>query len=763
MQIFAFNPFIYVIPKHPAGHSTITRIPMLNSNQLREGLRNHDSKKITLAFGICNCGDEEIARKFVTLIKQSSCLTIQIKDAAQEKRRDELIQFCRELLKTCPNPKIIQDFEHHVADAAIVEFGYREIFDLLKISEISKHTPAKQAWGMIRRAQDEFDYIKRQIAEAIRKHRTEKGTVFDPQQLTITSEEGTRVRPDALTHAITKNVGDTLITLGYIHKWFEKGSGVIIIPPEETVDDSISFQAGVFTLAACQWRRLEDAWDRSRFFGARFRREGKVIPFNDGVERNANFIVLSPATEIELLDRIATQRLTQAYFQRQMDFYPNDDKKASPGNEPLNATSYISTAEEIACGMLRDSYHLPIDDENVKVEGLSVRALLRGYAYYEKIARSPSGESILSCIRFSEAELLKGLCSVGLSNEQATKFIYLTTFGRKVSDLFDAPLIKVRDGSYCFFSAAFHAPVLSAIALSRIACINRQRDDAGELVNDNVFEDKGRRFESRTKGLLTRHGIQTHGFKYTINGVEYDCDAAALVEETLYIFECKNRSLPMGHLPSLYYFSLTLKEAENQVRRIAKQLGDNPHILQQHFGPSAKWKRIVPVVLNALPWSSGLSNGVYTYDASALVHFLEVGAINLIFVHKDGDDTQKNGLKYPLRHESTPTAQELEEQLSYPVQLKLNLLGREQVSKPLQATPNTVFVFPEWSQQPVTVKEQMIALGTSPKMAEKIENQMIAKKKGAQGGMGAATEDKAGRNDPCPCGSGKKYKKCCLT
>lgn len=23
--------------------------------------------------------------------------------------------------------------------------------------------------------------------------------------------------------------------------------------------------------------------------------------------------------------------------------------------------------------------------------------------------------------------------------------------------------------------------------------------------------------------------------------------------------------------------------------------------------------------------------------------------------------------------------------------------------------------------------------------------------------------DKAGRNDPCPCGSGKKYKNCCLT
>jgi len=24
------------------------------------------------------------------------------------------------------------------------------------------------------------------------------------------------------------------------------------------------------------------------------------------------------------------------------------------------------------------------------------------------------------------------------------------------------------------------------------------------------------------------------------------------------------------------------------------------------------------------------------------------------------------------------------------------------------------------------------------------------------------TEDKPGRNDPCPCGSGKKFKRCCL-
>jgi uncharacterized protein YecA (UPF0149 family) len=37
-----------------------------------------------------------------------------------------------------------------------------------------------------------------------------------------------------------------------------------------------------------------------------------------------------------------------------------------------------------------------------------------------------------------------------------------------------------------------------------------------------------------------------------------------------------------------------------------------------------------------------------------------------------------------------------------------------------------------------------------PKMSKDIDfNQMVKKRK------------KIGRNDPCPCGSGKKYKKCC--
>jgi hypothetical protein len=42
-------------------------------------------------------------------------------------------------------------------------------------------------------------------------------------------------------------------------------------------------------------------------------------------------------------------------------------------------------------------------------------------------------------------------------------------------------------------------------------------------------------------------------------------------------------------------------------------------------------------------------------------------------------------------------------------------------------------------------------------LAERVERLRLARL------AGAASESKIGRNDPCPCGSGKKHKKCCLS
>ena len=49
--------------------------------------------------------------------------------------------------------------------------------------------------------------------------------------------------------------------------------------------------------------------------------------------------------------------------------------------------------------------------------------------------------------------------------------------------------------------------------------------------------------------------------------------------------------------------------------------------------------------------------------------------------------------------------------------------------------------------------------GVLPKQMTKVEGQQS---QGGAGGSGTVDFKKVGRNDPCPCGSGKKYKKCCM-
>ena len=52
---------------------------------------------------------------------------------------------------------------------------------------------------------------------------------------------------------------------------------------------------------------------------------------------------------------------------------------------------------------------------------------------------------------------------------------------------------------------------------------------------------------------------------------------------------------------------------------------------------------------------------------------------------------------------------------------------------------------------------------------QEVKREKVAKETGASGAAEATVKKqpvrvtkKAGPNDPCPCGSGKKYKKCCM-
>lgn len=306
--------------------------------------------------------------------------------------------------------------------------------------------------------------------------------------------------------------------------------------------------------------------------------------------------------------------------------------------------------------------------------------------------------------------------------------------------------------------------------LSRISALKRRRAETEESTESTWLEDKGERFETRALKLFRDAGISAHSFKYELEGAQFQCDLAVILDDVLFVFECKNYSLPHGQLVALYYYLRCLDEAATQVERIAHQFNQHSEIVRAHFGSNATWQCIVPCVLQALPWSAGRIGNVYFYDNSALSRFLEEGYTSI------GSMTKRHGSHFMRRHKfllrkaKIPTTQELVGEFENPHQLRLSKLGWETVVTAIPVSDSFVLGLPEWRQRPLTLEEQIRALSSSPEEAVRAAKELThGEVEVPVTEMGPDGQPQLpnplplpGRNEPCVCGSGKKFKKCCL-
>ena len=76
--------------------------------------------------------------------------------------------------------------------------------------------------------------------------------------------------------------------------------------------------------------------------------------------------------------------------------------------------------------------------------------------------------------------------------------------------------------------------------------------------------------------------------------------------------------------------------------------------------------------------------------------------------------------------------------------------------------------FDMFEEMIASIREDTVKYILRTRVDQKVEREQVAKPLTASRGDGSETakpqrrsEEKVGRNDPCPCGSGKKYKKCC--
>ena len=189
-------------------------------------------------------------------------------------------------------------------------------------------------------------------------------------------------------------------------------------------------------------------------------------------------------------------------------------------------------------------------------------------------------------------------------------------------------------------------------------------------------------------------------------------------------------------------------------------------------GEWAEWYRLTPVqrwLESEKLWQTYLAlGGSLDPEPDTQSPFFNARAPRPRPAHgRTGVRVLRRGRVYPLRKGKIPTADELEREMENPNQLRIHALGWEQVTQPIPISDNFVFSLPEWSQRVSTVEEQMIALGSSPEEAAERVKEMSeefpeAVQKIRDGIQKRSATKQVGRNDPCPCGSGKKYKRCCL-
>jgi hypothetical protein len=741
-------------------------------NDLIDAFRRLDSNKVTQVVSNDDLNNPDIAQSFVKIIRESGCLLLKYPAPAKEKSREAMVQLCVALISQCPEAAIRDDLNQHIADAHIFEKGFREILATLNQSEIWEKTPAQQAWGMIYRSVAEFESLQKTTQEELSKL-AQNEAVFDPNQFRLPTNDKKGTSPDAVLNEIIQGLGNTLSMLGHIHKWFDQHD-TLILPDPTPKDDKIEFQVGTHTLLSMQWHHLELAWDRSRLFKKKAQSVKK--DFQDTAGQTRNFTVLqveAPGVD-EAKDRVSLDRLIQVFAQRQLSLgsFPVSPRVIGwkkPGPVPLVPEAYLTLEEFVSADVLMEMFHVPLADSAQLFVGLTLKQWLRGYAYYGTLARDAGGNPILDCLRFTEAQLIEGLEKAGLPAAEAARFISLTSLSKTTADVFDTPIVRTHSGDVFFFAPAFHFPVLGQILLSRIASLNRRRDAHGQIANDCQFEDKGAKFERAVLEDFTRAGIPAHGFPFTLNKVDYDCDVAAIMGDTLFVFECKNYTLPMSDNSSLYYFMQGLPEIRAQAKRIASDLEANPDIVRKHFGPTAAWKRVVPVVLFALPWATGKEDGVYIYDASALSRILRDGFVAITAVSNVSNKQVRRRHRHELRKGAVPTAEELETDMKCPSQVKLHVANLQPITRPCPVSDKIAFSIPEWGHRSLTTEEQLICLGETPEKAAAIAHDLehnfpavVDKLRHEDKPTPIIVGPKIGRNEKCPCGSGLKYKNCCL-
>lgn len=549
------------------------------------------------------------------------------KHGATEKRRVNrkiLIDGAIEIAKHYGDEEAAKELQRIFDSASFIEDVYSEILDRFEQSEIAKLSPEQRISACLYRACEKW--YEADVA-ANREMSSGDVMVLHHQGVKVKLDDiPTAVAADQIQAAAMSSLWSNLNMECYINDWIEQSGDFTFPDPVAIQPEQCALADATFDLAGIwhAWQKTEESF---RYLDGVFdvleaQKCGDELP-----SHIKDVLKYNPSENEQYLHRlaiVANHRFNAGLFQNYVEMMHSTNivSLAKGINDPLELApnGFVNEEEAHAATMLSQIFGFAISDDEDTYGGLRLIEWLRGFATLQEIARMREVKSANDlAITLTNAELVTVLQRVGLKEDKASRFIAAATLTRSSRDLFDAPLLKLRNGNYILVAPATIHAVLPRVVISVFS--NAQYG----------IERKGFAFEASIIEFLKQHGYNAVSINTKIAGEQYDFDVLFVWGDYIFWFECKNRSIPgTSPIERHYFYDRNVTDHIKQVSRLSKALSEHPEILVSKFGEDARGKTVVPCILNSLPFSiPGKTEDIYFTDASIVRRFFEESTINI--------------------------------------------------------------------------------------------------------------------------------------
>ena len=636
----------------------------LSEGVVREAVAGLDWKSLKRHLERCELDSADMLR-VGGIVRRSSVLVKRRKDRRFEQKRngfrDKLVSYALDRFDGPTAEGLKGDF----SVIELAEKGYDGVLSALRASVIGKRKPEVRAAAMIARACEDFEEATASYLGLLKGQRE----FWAMSGGVISTDDGEVLDIDEVAAGLSRMVAATLLMEAHEGRWFEED--VVVLPNLPEVDPEAVEEVGEVQVLAVLWGLWQRVEARARFLGGELRASALAGEHVGGKHRTLIRYVPPEGGlgQRELYDYLANRRVKERFSQSflEMVFIHRLEERGvgirNAANLPPEA--FVSGGEMHAVVALSEVLGYEIASDMDRPGGLRLIEWVRGYAVLQEIVnahmKQDSDTGGRGLVRMVEDELVGTLQRCGLTRESAGTFIERVSLGKRSKDMFDCPVVRVRDGAMVLFGPALSAVNITVTLLSRLAYADA---DLGR---------KGKAFERAVRRFFRGIEMEAAAFKFTRGGEEFEFDAVVPWNEYLFVFECKNRSLS-GDVPAqVYYFDLEVKSAAKQARRLADALERNRDVVAAKFGAERRNARIVPCVVHSMPYSRGDDlDGVHFTDYSALARFFEDRYLRVIVPHRVGPTTvlHRTAVK-DLWKADSPTPEAFLWQLAQPLQLEL--------------------------------------------------------------------------------------------